>query len=104
MQAEELAQHMRRVIWRSSNLQQDPDVSILGTNLRDASPSPLHGTYQDNAIVGADTLEELQKLSKEMEKIVFCSGFTFKETLMSGNPVEDLANPKDTGAELGHSS
>ncbi len=100
MQAEELAQHMRGVIWRSSDLQQDPDVSILGTNLQDASPSPLHGTYQDNAIVGADTLEELQKL----EEIAFCSGFTFKETLMSGNPVEDSANPKDIGAELGHSS
>ncbi len=40
-------------------------------------------------------------MSKEMEKIVFCSGFTFKETLMSGNPMEDLANPKDIGAELG---
>jgi hypothetical protein len=39
-----------------------------------------------------------------MEEIAFCSGFTFKETLMSGNPVEDSANPKDTGAELGHSS
>jgi hypothetical protein len=34
------------------------------------------------------------KLSKEMEEIVACGGFTFKETLMSGDPVEDPNNPK----------
>jgi hypothetical protein len=68
VQAEELAQHMRRVIWHSGDLQQDPDVSILGTNQRNASPSPLHGTYQDNAIVRADTLEELQSCPRRWRR------------------------------------
>jgi hypothetical protein len=49
-------------------------------------------TYEDNATARA--MEELQRLSREMEEIVACCDFTFKENLMSGNPVANLANSK----------
>ncbi len=48
-------------------------------------------TVLDNATAGADTTEELQKLSREMEDIAAWDSFTFKETLVSGDPVEDDA-------------
>jgi hypothetical protein len=51
-------------------------------------------TYVDDATARANTRDELLKLSKEMEEIAACGGFTFKETMMSGDPVEDPSHPK----------
>jgi hypothetical protein len=51
-------------------------------------------TYMDHSNAGADTLGELQKLSREIEEIAACGGFTFEETMMSGDPVADSANPQ----------
>jgi hypothetical protein len=58
-------------------------------------------TSVDDATAGADTMEELQKLSWEMEEIVFCCGFTFNETIMSRNPVTYPANPKKVLGSFG---
>jgi hypothetical protein len=49
-------------------------------------------TNVDDAIAGADSLEKLQKVSRE--EIAVCGGSTFKETMMSRDPVADLANAK----------
>jgi hypothetical protein len=51
-------------------------------------------TYLDDATTGLDTLEELWMLSREMDEIAACGGFTFKETMISGDPVADPANPR----------
>ncbi len=61
--------------------------------------SSEYQTYMDHSNAGADTLRELQKLSREMEEIAACGGFTFKETIMSVNPVANSANPQK-GAKL----
>jgi hypothetical protein len=42
-------------------------------------------TYVDDAKAGADSMERLQTVSKEMEVVVKQGGFEFKETLMSGD-------------------
>jgi hypothetical protein len=42
-------------------------------------------TYVDDATTGADSLEQLQGFSKEMEAVAKQGGFEFKETLMSGD-------------------
>jgi hypothetical protein len=49
---------------------------------------------EDNATTRADTMEEMQRLPREMEEIVACCDFAFKENFMSGNTVANLANPK----------
>jgi hypothetical protein len=51
-------------------------------------------TYLDNATTGLYTLEELWMLSREMDEIAACGGFTFKETMISGDPMADPAYPK----------
>ncbi len=47
----------------------------------------------DATAAGAYTMGELQKLFHEMEERAAYSGFTFKEILMSRNPVVDPTNP-----------
>ncbi len=42
-------------------------------------------TYVDDTMAGADSMERLQALSKEMEVVAKQGGFEFKETLMSGD-------------------
>jgi hypothetical protein len=59
----------------------------------------LPGSYVDYTNAGVYTRGELQKLSREMEEIAACGGFTFEETMMSVNPVANSANPQK-GAKL----
>jgi hypothetical protein len=117
--ADELAQHMRRIIWRGGELDREPDVYVTTTvNFGDKPAGCIaiaatretarmfgggkdnaawfltERTYVDDATAGANTRDELVKLSKEMEEIAACGGFTFKETMMSGDLVEDPDNPK----------
>jgi hypothetical protein len=117
--ADELAQHVRRIIWRGGELDREPDVYVTTTvnfgdkpagciaNAATRETARMFGggkdnaawflterTYMDDATAGANTRDELVKLSKEMEEIAACGGFTFKETMMSGDPVEDPDNPK----------
>ncbi len=41
-------------------------------------------TYVDDNVSGANSLEELEKVSQELEQIVQAGGFKFKETFKSG--------------------
>ncbi len=46
-------------------------------------------TYVDDNVSGANSLEELEKVSQELEQIVQAGGFKFKETFKSGDPCPD---------------
>ncbi len=119
VQADELAHHVRLIIWCGGKLNRDPDVymtttvnfgdkpagcmaiaatrempRMFGSGKDDTAWFFTARTYVDDATARVNTLNELLKLSKEMEDIAACSGFTFKETMMSGDPVEDPSNPK----------
>jgi hypothetical protein len=117
--ADELAQHVRRIIWRGGELDREPDVYVTTTvNFGDKPAGCIaiaatretarmfsggkenaawfltERTYVDDATAGANTRDELVKLSKEMEEIAACGGFTYKETMMSGDPVETLTTQR----------
>ena len=112
--ADELAQHLRRVVWRNGQLDKEPDVFITTTvnfgdkpagciaitavretakRFQEISPEAAwfiqNRTYVDDATAGADTMDELEAISRGMEAIVARGGFQFKETVKSGDPVEE---------------
>ena len=112
---DKLAQHLRRVMWRYGQLDKKPDVFITTTvnfgdkpagciaitavretarKFQEKSPEAAwfiqNRTYVDDATAGADTEDELEAISQGMEAIVARGGFKFKETVKSGDPVEDL--------------
>jgi len=111
---DELAQHLRRVVWRGGQLDKEPEIFITTTvNFGDHPAGCISITavretakrfqeicpqaawfiqnrcYVDDALAGADTKEELETISNGMEAIVARGGFKFKETVMSGDPVEE---------------
>ncbi len=119
VKADKMAQHLRRIIWRGGELDRDSDMYVTTTvNFGDrpagciaiaatretarmfdggkdnAARFLTERTYVDDATAGTNTRDELRELSKEMEEIAACGGFTFKETMMSGDPVEDNDNLK----------
>ncbi len=53
--------------------------------LKEATWFLKNRTYVDDATTGADSMERLQTLSKEMEAVAKRDSFEFKETLMSGD-------------------
>jgi hypothetical protein len=112
--ADELAQHLRRVVWRGGNLNKEPDVYLTTTvnfgdkpagciaitavretarRFQEINPEAAwfirNRTYVDDATAGADSKEDLMAISRGMEAIVARGGFKFKETVMSGDQVED---------------
>jgi hypothetical protein len=112
--ADELAQHLRRVVWRGGNLNKEPDVYLTTTvnfgdkpagciaitavretarRFQEIDPEAAwfirNRTYVDDATAGADSKEDLMAISRGMEAIVARGGFKFKETVMSGDQVED---------------
>jgi hypothetical protein len=112
--ADELAQHLRRVVWRGGNLDKEPDVYLTTTvnfgdkpagciaitavretarRFQEINPEAAwfirNRTYVDDATAGADSKEDLMAISRGMEAIVARGGFKFKETVMSGDQVED---------------
>ena len=54
----------------------------------------MNRTYVDDATAGGDDKEDLLRISKELEEIAANGGFTFKETLMSGDVEGEPENPK----------
>jgi hypothetical protein len=112
--AEPLAQHLRRVMWRGGNLGAEMKVYITTTvNFRDKLASCIgiaaaretakkfgaefpeaawflkFRMYVDDATAGADTMARLKGLSLEMETVARQSRLEFKETLMSGDKGKD---------------
>ncbi|OBQ34776.1 MAG: hypothetical protein AN484_26520, partial [Aphanizomenon flos-aquae WA102] len=64
-------------------------ATLYGEHLPGAQYFLKYRTYVDDATAGADTMAELKKLSSDLEEIAGHGGFKFKETLMSGDPVDD---------------
>ena len=112
--ADELAQHLRRVVWRGGELEREPDIYITTTvnfgdrpagaiaitavretarRFEEISPEAAwfiqNRTYVDDALAGSDEEEKLEVISQGMEAIVARGGFKFKETVKSGDPVDD---------------
>ena len=111
--ASERDRHVRRVIWRFGNTTVDPTVyktctvnfgdkpagCIALTAVRgtadlyksvdeEAAEKLKDDNYVDDVASGAESKERAQEVSLNMEKIVEKGGFTFKETIMSGDDVE----------------
>jgi hypothetical protein len=54
----------------------------------------LHRTYVDNTTTRANTQEDLIRISRGLEEIVANGGFTFKETLITGDKMEKSGEPR----------
>jgi hypothetical protein len=116
--ADPLAQHLRRVMWRGGDGSAEMKVYITTTvNFGDKpagciaiaaarEPAERFGaefpeaawflkfrTYVDDATAGADTMARLRELSSEMETVARQGGFEFKEMLMSGDKEKDDGGP-----------
>jgi hypothetical protein len=112
--ADPLAQHLRRVMWRGGDEEEDMKVYITATvNFGDKPAGCIaiaaaretadrfggghpeaawflkYRTYVDDATAGGNTMERLRELSTEMEAVAKEGGFEFKETLMSGDKTKD---------------
>jgi hypothetical protein len=66
----------------------------FGGDYPEASWFLKYRTYVDDATAGANSMERLQALSKELEVVAKDCGFEFKETLMSGDPAADPNDPR----------
>ena len=121
--ANELAQHVRRILWRDGDSGRPPDVyatttvnfgdkpagciaiaalrktaTMYGDQYPEAQYFLKYRTYVDDATAGADTQEDLERLSADLELIAGHGGFKFKKTLKSGDPADpDEELPKVLG-------
>jgi hypothetical protein len=107
--ADPVAQNLRRVMWRGGDTSAKMKVYITTTVnfgdkpagciaiaaaretasmnedvYREAAWFLKNQTYADDATAGADSMERLKTLSEELEAVAKRDGFEFKETLMSG--------------------
>jgi hypothetical protein len=108
--ADPIAQNLRRVMWRGGDTSAKMKVYITTTvnfgdkpagciaiataretaamdegEYREAAWFLMNRTYVDDATAGADSMERLKTLSGELEAVAKRGGFEFKETLMSGD-------------------
>jgi hypothetical protein len=116
--ADPIAQNLRRVMWRGGDTSAEMKVYITMTvnfgdkpagyiaiaaaretaamdegEFREAAWFLQNRTYVDDATAGADSMERLEALSKEMEAVAKRGGFEFKETLMSGDKEDENGEP-----------
>ena len=111
--ADEIAQHTRGVVWRDGNVKAEPKIYVTTTvNFGDKPAGCIaiaavretaemfgrdseaawflkNRTYVDDCVVGSNSLPGLSKISKELEEIVAMGGFKFKETHVTGEPIKD---------------
>jgi hypothetical protein len=66
----------------------------FGGDYPEASWFLKYRTYVDDATAGANSMERLRALSKELEVVAKKGGFEFKETLMSGDSAADPSEPR----------
>ncbi len=128
MEADEAAQHVRRILWRFGDRSKAPTSFVttrvnygdrpagciaiaavretadhFGEGKETAAWFLKNRTYVDNATGGASSMEEARKVSQDMEDIQENGGFRFKETVMAGDPLEEGGElRKRSGAEVGH--
>ncbi len=119
MDADPVAQNLRRVMWRGGDTSAEMKVYITTTvnfgdkpagciaiaaaretaaldegEFREAAWFLQNRTYVDDATAGADSKERLIALSQKMEAVAKRGGFEFKETLMSGDKEDDNGEPR----------
>ena len=119
VEADNLSQHMRRVLWRDCDSSKDLRIYVTMTvnfgdypagciplaamrktaeryssDLPEASWFLKCRTYVDDAVAGAETMEKLRQLSAEVETVVARGGFQFKKTLMSGDKATGASEPR----------
>jgi hypothetical protein len=119
VEADDLAQHMRWVLWRDCDGSKDMRVYVTTTvNFGDRSAGCIaiaalretveryggdlpeaawflkYQTYVDDAVAGSDTPNGLTGLSTALETLAARGGFQFKETLMSGDAAGDPSEPQ----------
>ncbi len=131
--ADPIAQNMRRVMWRGGDTSAEMKVYITTTvnfgdkpagciaiaaaretaamdegEFREAAWFLQNRTYVDDATAGADSMDRLEALSGEMEAVTKRGGFEFKETLMSGDKEDENEKPRQVlgliGAEISTSA
>jgi hypothetical protein len=114
VEAGESAQHVRRILWRFGEGSWEPTnfvttrvnygdqpagciaiaavretASRFGEGREKAAWFLKNQTYVENATGGASTLKAAKQVSQDMEDILENGGFCFKETVMSGDPLEE---------------
>ncbi len=119
VEADELTQHMRRILWRDCDGSKEMRIYVTTTvnfgdrpagciaiaALRETAerygadlPTAVwylkYRTYVDDAVAGADTQEGLIKLSSNLETLAGRGGFQFKGTLMTGDAAADPSEPR----------
>ncbi len=112
--ADPIAQNLRRVIWRGGDTSTEMKVYITTTGNFGDKPAGCiaiavaretaamdeaawflqNRTYVDDATAGADSMDWLEALSGEMEAVAKRGGFEFKETLMSGDKEDENGEPR----------
>jgi hypothetical protein len=113
VEADEAAQHVKRVLWRFGNKSKEPTIFVttrvnygdrpagciaiaavretadrFGEGKDTAAWFLKNRTYVDDATGGAATAEAARQVSQDMEDILANGGFWFKETVMSRDPLE----------------
>jgi hypothetical protein len=127
LDADPIAQNLRRVMWRGDDTSAEMKVYINTTFNFGNKPAGCiaiaaaretaekfggmhpeaawflkYRTYVDDATAGADSMERLRTLSEEMEVVAKQGGFEFKETLMSGDTENaDGELHKGAGTDMG---
>jgi hypothetical protein len=116
--ADPIAQNLRRVMWRGGDMSAEMKVYITMTvnfgdkpagciaiaaaretapmdegEFREAAWFLQNRTSMDDAMAGADSMEHLKTLSGELEAVAKRGGFEFKETLMSGDEEDENGEP-----------
>jgi hypothetical protein len=119
VEADELTQHMRRVLWRDCDGAKEMRIYVTttvnfgdrpagciaiaalretaeryGADLPTAAWYLKYRTYVDDAVAGADTQEGLIKSSSDLETLAGRGGFQFKGTLMTGDAAADPSEPR----------
>jgi hypothetical protein len=112
VEADEAAQHVRRILWRFGEGSREPTIFVttrvnysdrpagciaiaavremasrFGDGREWAAWFLKNRTYVDDATGGASTLEAAKQVSQDMEDILENGGFRFKETVMSWDPL-----------------
>jgi hypothetical protein len=120
VEADDLAQHTRRILWRDCDDSRELRVYVTmtgncgdrpagcitlaamretaeryGGDLPEAAWFLKYWTCVDDAVAGANSLDRLKELSAELEVVAAFGVFQFKETLMSGDAAADPSEPRN---------
>ncbi len=119
VEADELTQHMRRILWRDCDGSKKMRVYVTttvnfgdrpagciaiaalretaeryGADLPIAACYLKYRTYVDDALAGTNTQEGMIELSGDLETLAGRGGFQFKGTLMTGDAAADSSEPR----------